>query len=118
MHMVAAALYKAMKDDGFDRSGGSYGAWLSDAASRGLLAPENVKRLAAQVVVRPPSTHGGRIVQRQRRASTNRASDTRGVKRRAVSGCHRASIADEMGANRALNDKKKGRDETRPRTHF
>jgi hypothetical protein len=52
MHMLAAALYRAMKDDGFGTTGGVYGDWLRGAIGRGVLGPENVKRLAAEVVGR------------------------------------------------------------------
>lgn len=50
MHMLAAALYRAMLDDGFDETGGRYEDWLRAAIARGVLAPDNVRRLAAEVV--------------------------------------------------------------------
>lgn len=50
MHMLAAALYHAMKEDGFDRRGGSYQDWLLSAFDRGLLTPAEVKRRATAVV--------------------------------------------------------------------
>ena len=50
MHLLAAALYRAMKVEGFDKSGGPFDAWLRGAITRGVLQPENVKRLAAEVV--------------------------------------------------------------------
>lgn len=50
MHMLAAALYHAMKEDGFDRRGGSYPDWLMSAFDRGLLTPEQVRRRARAVV--------------------------------------------------------------------
>ena len=50
MHMLAAALYHAMKQDGFDRRGGSYQDWLLSAFDRGLLTPAEVRRRATAVV--------------------------------------------------------------------
>lgn len=57
MHMLAAALYQAMKEDGFDRRGGPYADWLISAFDRGMLTPAEVRRRAALVV-------GRRAVQR------------------------------------------------------
>ncbi len=50
MHMVAVALYHAMKEDGFDKRGGTYVDWLKDALRRGLLTPGEVRRRATLVV--------------------------------------------------------------------
>ncbi|QGZ93220.1 hypothetical protein [Terricaulis silvestris] len=50
MHMLAAALYHAMKEDGFDRRGGRYEDWLLSAFDRGLLTPDEVRRRARAVV--------------------------------------------------------------------
>lgn len=50
MHLLAAALYHAMKEDGFDRRGGSYPDWLLSAFDRGLLTPDEVRRRATAVV--------------------------------------------------------------------
>lgn len=50
MHMLAAALYHAMKEDGFDQRGGRYHDWLVSALDRGLLTPEDVRRRAAEIV--------------------------------------------------------------------
>lgn len=50
MHMLAAALYHAMKEDGFDRRGGRYEDWLLSAFDRGLLTPQEVRRRATIVV--------------------------------------------------------------------
>lgn len=50
MHMLAAALYHAMKEDGFDQRGGRYEVWLKSALDRGLLAPEEVRRRAGEIV--------------------------------------------------------------------
>ena len=48
--MFAAALYHAMKEDGFAETGGVYEDWLKSALQRDLLSPENVRRRAAEVV--------------------------------------------------------------------
>lgn len=50
MHMIAAALYQAMREDGFDQSGGRYSDWLQSALDRGLLSPAEVRRRAAIIV--------------------------------------------------------------------
>ena len=50
MHVLAAAIYHAMKEDGFANSGGEYSAWLKSALERGLLSPDSVRIRAAQVV--------------------------------------------------------------------
>ncbi|MFY0638262.1 hypothetical protein [Maricaulis maris] len=50
MHMIAAALYHAMREDGFDQSGGRYSDWLQSALDRGLLSPTEVRRRAAIIV--------------------------------------------------------------------
>jgi hypothetical protein len=50
MHLLAAALYHAMKEDGFERRGGSYADWLLSAFDRGLLTPDEVRRRATAVV--------------------------------------------------------------------
>lgn len=50
MHMLAAALYHAMKEDGFDVSGGRYEDWLRSAIARGMLAPDEVRRRARAIV--------------------------------------------------------------------
>ena len=50
MHMLAAALYHAMLEDGFAESGGVYSDWLKSALMRGLLSPDSVRRRAAEVV--------------------------------------------------------------------
>lgn len=50
MHMFAAAVYQAMKDDGFDRTGGVFSDWLRSALERGLLSPEETRRRAAEIV--------------------------------------------------------------------
>lgn len=52
MHLLAAALYQAMKEDGFDRRGGPYQEWLISALDRGLLTPSEVRRRATLVVGR------------------------------------------------------------------
>lgn len=50
MHMLAAALYQLMKEDGFAANGGNYPDWLDSVIERGLLEPSEVKRRAAMVV--------------------------------------------------------------------
>jgi hypothetical protein len=50
MHMLAAAIYHAMKEDGFADSGGTYEDWFKSALQRNLLSPENVRQRAAEVV--------------------------------------------------------------------
>lgn len=50
MHMLAAALYHAMKQDGYDRRGGDYAQWLFSVLDRGWLTPEDVRRRATLVV--------------------------------------------------------------------
>lgn len=54
MHMLAAAFYHAMKEDGFDQTGGVYQDWLISAIERGLLSPDEVRRRAAEVVGAEP----------------------------------------------------------------
>ena len=54
MHMLAAALYQAMVEDGFAESGGVYEDWLKSALDRGLLTPAEVRRRAAQIVGEAP----------------------------------------------------------------
>ncbi|WP_370336094.1 hypothetical protein [Parvularcula marina] len=49
MHLLAAALYHAMKEDGFAQTGGVYADWFKSALDRGLLTPEEVRRRAAEV---------------------------------------------------------------------
>lgn len=49
MHLLAAALFDAMVEDGFAESGGVYGAWLAGALDRGLLTPAEVRRRAAAI---------------------------------------------------------------------
>jgi hypothetical protein len=50
MHMLAAALYQLMQEDGFAERGGNYPMWLESTIERGLLVPSEVKRRAAIVV--------------------------------------------------------------------
>jgi hypothetical protein len=53
MHMLAAAIYQMLREDGFDRSGGHFSAWLVSAIERGMFTPGEVKRRAALVVGQP-----------------------------------------------------------------
>jgi hypothetical protein len=50
MHMLAAALYHAMKEDGFDQTGGTYSDWFASALDRGMLTPDEVRRRATEIV--------------------------------------------------------------------
>jgi hypothetical protein len=50
MHMLAAAIYQMLREDGFDRSGGSYSEWLVAAIERGMFTPDEVRRRAALIV--------------------------------------------------------------------
>lgn len=50
MHMLAAAIYHAMAEDGFSDSGGTYEDWFKSALQRNLLSPEAVRRRAAEIV--------------------------------------------------------------------
>ncbi|GAB3415731.1 hypothetical protein [Flindersiella endophytica] len=54
MHLLAAALFDAMVEDGFAETGGVYGDWLTDALDRGLLTPAEVRRRAALIVGEEP----------------------------------------------------------------
>lgn len=54
MHMLAAALYHAMKETGFDQTGGQYEAWLTDAIAAGMLTPDEVRRRATAIVGEAP----------------------------------------------------------------
>lgn len=64
MHVLSAALYHAMKETGFAKTGGSYQRWLIDAAKNGLLSPEAVRRRVAEVA-------GPEAVERWRRPQRN-----------------------------------------------
>lgn len=50
MHMLAAALYQAMREDGFAQEGGEYQAWLVSAVERGLFGPGEIRRRAGLIV--------------------------------------------------------------------
>jgi hypothetical protein len=50
MHMLAAAIYHAMRESGFADSGGTYADWFKNALRSGLLSPSEVKRRATLVV--------------------------------------------------------------------
>jgi len=49
MHMLAAALYHAMLEDGFAEQGGVYAEWFKSALRRGLLSPTSVRVRAAAI---------------------------------------------------------------------
>lgn len=50
MHMLAAAIYHAMKETGFADTGGSFEHWLIEALTSEILSPEAVRRRAASIV--------------------------------------------------------------------
>ncbi len=50
MHILAAAIYHAMKEDGFAAAGGEYSTWFKSALERGLLSPESVRIRATHVI--------------------------------------------------------------------
>lgn len=50
MHMLAAALYHAMREDRFGETGGRYADWLKSALRRGLLTPQQVRERASAIV--------------------------------------------------------------------
>ncbi len=50
MHMLAPAIYQAMKISGFAETGGSYAEWFKAALRDGLLSPDSVRKLSAEVV--------------------------------------------------------------------
>ncbi len=50
MHLLAAALYRMLKDDGFDARGGDFEAWLTAAIADGRLTAANLRARAAEVV--------------------------------------------------------------------
>lgn len=50
MHMLAAALYHAMIEDGFAAGGGNYSDWFKSALRRGLLDPDDVRSRATTIV--------------------------------------------------------------------
>lgn len=50
MHMLAAAIYHAMKEDDFANTGEEYSLWFKSALKSGLLSPDSVRYRARQVV--------------------------------------------------------------------
>lgn len=64
MHMVAAALYQAMMEDGFDQTGGRYSDWLLSALDRDLLSPAEVRRRAGIIVGAEAVEHWYDLVER------------------------------------------------------
>ena len=53
MHMLAAALYDAMKESGFADRGGNFATWFKASLRNGALTPDKVREHAARVVGRP-----------------------------------------------------------------
>lgn len=52
MHRLAAALYHAMREEGFADNGGNYAEWFKNSLRSGLLTPTEVRRRAALVAGR------------------------------------------------------------------
>lgn len=50
MHILAAAIYDAMKETGFAETGGDYEAWFIDALSGDILSPAAIERRARSVL--------------------------------------------------------------------
>ena len=53
MHIIAAAVYGLMRQDGYAKSGGNLEQWLSRQARSGALAPPSLHAAAARVIGRP-----------------------------------------------------------------
>lgn len=53
MHIIAAAVYGLMRQDGYAKSGGNLEEWLSRQARSGALAPPSLHAAAARVIGRP-----------------------------------------------------------------
>jgi len=49
MHMLAAAIYHMLLEDGYDKTGGQYATWLKSAIARGWFEPQEVRRRASEV---------------------------------------------------------------------
>ncbi|NIP18435.1 MAG: hypothetical protein GWM87_09960 [Xanthomonadales bacterium] len=50
MHMLAAAIYHMLREDGYANTGGVYAKWLERAIALGRFEPSEVKRRATEVV--------------------------------------------------------------------
>jgi hypothetical protein len=50
MHVLAAAIYSAMKETGFASHGGRFDRWFEAAVGKGLLSPARIRRAASRVV--------------------------------------------------------------------
>ena len=50
MHVLAAALYRALKDDRYEQTGGNYEEWLIGAVKSGRLGPHPLEALARRVL--------------------------------------------------------------------
>lgn len=53
IHVIAAGVYGLLRQDRWNREGGSIEAWLADAVQRGRFAPANFHAVAADVLERP-----------------------------------------------------------------
>ena len=49
MHMLAAAIYHMLLEDGYDKTGGKYATWLKSAIARGWFEAQEVRRRASEV---------------------------------------------------------------------
>ena len=58
MHVLSAALYGLMKQDGFARTGGDLEAWLLRQSNSGALAPRSLHDAAARCLEGPPTASG------------------------------------------------------------
>ena len=65
MHMLAAAIYQMLREDGFDKSGGHFSESLVSAIERGMFTPEEIKRRAALVVGKPAVDRWPKEIQTQ-----------------------------------------------------
>jgi hypothetical protein len=50
MHMLAAAIYQMLSEDGYGETGGDFAEWFDAAIERGLFEPAEVRRRAAMIV--------------------------------------------------------------------
>jgi hypothetical protein len=53
IHVLAAGIYGLLRQDRWNRNGGSLEAWLADAVQKGRFAPAYFHAVAADVLERP-----------------------------------------------------------------
>lgn len=53
IHVIAAGVYGLLRQDRWNRTGGSFEVWLAEAVRRGRFAPANFHAVAADVLERP-----------------------------------------------------------------